>query len=369
MLSKGFHASAIGAGLALAMLLSGILQPLAASLADRRPDRGLKRLLLALALPCTLCFSALWLLPLPRMGYLSLYVLGALLLDMLHPLLNALCGYYGERGLSLHYGPARGVGSIFYAVVSLGLGVLLDHHGSTATTFLSILFLFGFLLLSARMPLLKSGSGPSAPKASPRRSSSNLRQFFRHHPRFCVSLLGILSMLACLIMLETYLISILERVGGSSGDLGATLAIATCTEIPILLFYPRFRHLAPVSVWMKVAGLSTLFKALAFFFAPNVPCVMLAQLLQMTSFAIYAACAVDYAREAVPPEDAVKGQAMITSACTLGSSLGNWLGGQLIHCSGVGALLLCAVILSSISAAVFFLTIRSPSTTTSARHQ
>lgn len=360
LLSKGFQASAIGVGLAAATLLSGFFQPLAASMADRYSDRGLKRLLLIVALLCTLCFLVLRLFPPPKAGYLLFYVSGALLLDMLQPLLNALCGYYSDHALPLHYGPARGVGSIFYAVVSLYLGTLLEHRGGTITPSLPVLYLCGFLLLSARLPSFEGISASSAPKTPERHSPSSLYQFVRSHPLFCSSLLGILSMQACHIMIETYLISILECVGGGSGDLGVTLAIATCVEIPVLLLYPRFHYIAPVSVWMKISGLSTFLKALAFFLAPNVLCVMLAQFLQVTSYAIYAACAVDYARETIPPKDAVKGQAMVTSACAFGSSLGNFLGGQLLSHFGAEMLLLNAVVLGSISAVVFLLTIKPP---------
>lgn len=64
------------------------------------------------------------------------------------------------------------------------------------------------------------------------------------------------------------------------------------------------------------------------------------QLLQLTSWGIYASASVYYAKENIPAEDQTKAQAYMSNALTIGNVIGTLIGGQLIDMYSVNAMLI-----------------------------
>ena len=57
----------------------------------------------------------------------------------------------------------------------------------------------------------------------------------------------------------------------------------------------------------------------------------------------------------IPPKDQVKGQALMTTANTVGGVLGTFLGGQLLLVWGVSNMLLTGTLLSALGTVIVFL--------------
>ena len=357
-MAKGYTASQAGVLLALSTLASCLLQPSVAALADRSERLSLRMLMVCLLGVSFLCLAALWLVPMSPIVYAGLYLVGALLLDLSLPLLNALSVYYTDRGMPINFGLGRGVGSLTYALASVMLGWVLKRWGPDAmlgTTLGVYLLLVLLVLCFPRIPSLRQGTsepatfGPDtgvmpdeAPSMQQERPCT-LPQFFARYRWFSVSLVGVLLMAAFHAMAENYLIVVLERVGGDSVDLGLALAIATVAEAPVILLFSRFQGRAKTGVWLLIAAASFLAKAVLLALAHSVPTILLNQLWQPLSYGLYIPAGVLYAREKIPSADMVKGQAMLTSFYALGCSLGNFTGGRLIDSYSVSAMLWCGV--------------------------
>ena len=156
----------------------------------------------------------------------------------------------------------------------------------------------------------------------------------------------------------TYLIAIIKSVGGSNGNLGVALAIATGLEIPVIVFYSRFCRLFSSGRWLCIAAASFFLKSVLFLLARSVAAIYLIETLQIVSFSLYAPTSVYYARESVDASDMVKGQAMITAFYALGASLGNFLGGYLLDRAGVSALLRFGLVFAFVAVVILVLTTR-----------
>ena len=131
LLGQGVASETVGLLLAAAGLLSCLTQPILAGMADRAERFVLRKVMLAMSLVCVLCFAA-QLFPGIPVGFVSLfYMAGIWCSDAMVPMLNALYISYTQAGYPIHYGAARGVGSMASALSSLTVGFIIAKLGST----------------------------------------------------------------------------------------------------------------------------------------------------------------------------------------------------------------------------------------------
>ena len=119
LLQQGFAASTVGVLLASGNLLSCGFQPVMAQLADRTGGNVLKWMTATLTAVSAACFLSIQLLPLPRVVFGLLYLLGVFAFDAMNPLMNALNVSYMTGGYTINYGLSRGMGSLAYAFAAL----------------------------------------------------------------------------------------------------------------------------------------------------------------------------------------------------------------------------------------------------------
>ena len=361
LLGKGYSASQTGVLLALATLSSCLLQPSVAAAADRERRISLKGMMALLFISIWVCLAALLFLKLSPLVYAAIYLVGALLLDLTMPLVNALCVYYNNRGVRVNFGVGRGVGSLFFAAASALFGFVADRLGVNALLYIVFACVLAGLVVIVLFPRVSQRpADASAAMDAPTDTGvpCTLPQFFKRYKLYCISLVGVLFMATFHSMTENYLIAIMKSVGGSSSNLGIALAIATVLEIPVIVFYSRFCTRMSSGRWLCLAGVGFLLKSVLFLAARSVAAIYWIEVLQIVSYSLYAPTSVYYARESVDACDMVKGQAMITSFYALGASLGNFLGGRLLDVSGVTALLRTAVAFAASSVLILVLTTR-----------
>ncbi len=354
----GFSAGEVGVVLALATLLSGVLQPVAAAFADRTGRISIRSLLAVLAVLGAAPLALLYGLDAGKQATAALFLLGALLIDLIQPLMNALSVYYAERGAALNFSIGRSAGSLGFAAASAMLGWLIAREGSDAMLLCCLAAYALFFLLALGFPVLGRTSSPEEPGGGCRETACSLPQFFRRYRRFCLSLTGILFLACFHLMTEHYLYQMMLRAGGTERDMGLNLSMSTLLEMAAILAFSRFGPRMRTDVWLKVSAAAFLAKAVCFAAASSVWMLHGAQLFQAASFGIYAPASVRYAKERVAPADMVKGQAMVAAFYTLGGSLGNFLGGQLIDRWGVGVMLAAGTAAAAAGAAILFLTVQ-----------
>lgn len=353
LLEKGFSPSIVGILLASGNLLSCAAQPFLAEWADRKSGNTVKGLIIGLSLCSILCFSSIQLLPLSSAIYGLFYLLGVFTFDAMMPLLNAILVRYKGHGYDINYGIGRGIGALAFSLSALTVGKIMANFGADWMLWIALASLFLHVLIVFGYPNL-TDSAKAEEKAY---ECCTVLEFFKRYRWYCTSLLGVMLLAMFHAMTENYLIEIVKPLGGNSSTVGIALFIATASEMLVLLFFDRVRTIISDNWLLKLSGIFFFTKSIAFLLAPNVTAIYITQLLQATTYCFLSPTQLYYANNKIAPADMVKGQAFITASYSLGCAIGNFTGGQLLHFSGVTALLIAGVIMTIAGTAIFFLTV------------
>ena len=335
--AKGFDTAQVGFVLALATIAPALIQPFLAASADRSRHLSLRAyltVLCALAIGCTLL---LFLFDLPGTVVLIIFLAASILIHLLEPLLNSIASYSFRHDIPLDFGISRSMGSIAFAFTSLGLGYAAKHLGTDSIVLFSGLLTALFVLCLYLLPKMPP-EGNTAELRETNEKACTVLQFLVRYPKYVWTMVGFFFIAAFHVMTETYLINMMERIGGDSSHVGVAMLVANVSEFVVIFFFERIRKYLSSGKWLIVAGFFFALKALLFHLAPNVPLMYLAQALESVTYGIYAPSIVHFADEEIAPADSVKGQSIWIAIFTLGGSLGNYVGGIIIKAANVRAM-------------------------------
>lgn len=346
LLEIGFSSGAIGVLIALAGLLSALLQPLAASYADRETSPNLKAINLAIAALWML--SALGLLVFHKNKVASLLFYGGCLslLQLQTPLVNGLGVTSINCGCKLNYGVSKSVSSVTYALVCLVLGRMTAAQGGRPVPWAIVLLTGVFILSLVLYP------AQWAPRSGSEAKGADGLAFFRKYPRFTGVLAGCILLYISHVFLNSFTLQIIRTKGGDSSHMGLSMAIAALSEIPTMLLFTHMLRKRSSGFYIKVTGFFFLLKAAGSWLAPNVTVYYIFQATQIGAWALIAIASVYYVNAIMEPQDAVKGQAYFTAAYTLANVLAAPLGGRLIDTLGVNAMLMLGALCAALGTAV-----------------
>lgn len=270
------------------------------------------------------------------------------------PFINGAGFYYEQCGQKLNYGLARGMGSLFFSIIAFLLGLLFERHGGDSVILAGLIISAVLLLCIFRMPYqnkenIKMASEDFVPRAG-------RGGFIKRYPHFMV------MMFACLLLMtfhnatNNYMLQIMQQVGGGSKDMSFALSLSGMVEFPVVMTYSFWKKKASSSSLMFISALAFTAKGAAYLLASSVIWVILPQLLQSLSFAVYTSSSVYYALEQMSGADMLRGQSLLSSVGTAGVVLGNVLGGVIIQQAGVRVNLWIAFALAlTASLLMFFL--------------
>lgn len=333
LLDRNVSDGDIGVLIAVACLIAIVLQQILGRMIDGNLlDGRIAMIVISTAMSAI----GFWMTLMPAVGSQS-FLFGTLLcfaFTML-PVLNSFSFFYQNRGISVNFGVARGVGSLCFAACSIVLGFLTVRFGSIVVP-----LSFGVLcaILSAilfSMPTLKSGSSRA-------KSGKSLRLF--KFPTFALMLGGLSLVMLAHNMTMTYFIHVVERAGGDSSDMGIALGLAAALEIPVLFLYTRIKGRTPSKYFLAVSGAAFFAKSVLFVFAQQVWMIYAIQSLQFLAYGLMAAARVYYVDEVVGQAYETTGQAYASATETIGLVLGSIIGGFLMQHLGVVALLVFGAI-------------------------
>ncbi|MBQ5754851.1 MAG: MFS transporter [Oscillospiraceae bacterium] len=352
LIYSGLSASQAGGLMAAGGLISCCTQPFMAAAVDRQGKHRLPAMTAGLAALSTLAFLLLARQGLGPVAAGGLFLLCYWAFDAAVPLLNSLGVAHSTPRQPINFGAARGAGSLASALLVLVLGHTIERWGYASQALITAAVTGAVVVICFTYPRLAPEQPASSSKSAP--VSCSVPVFVGRYRWYCVSLLAILLFAASQAMADNYMLAIMERLGGGSSQMGVALSIASFSAIPVMFLFSRLRGRLGDKGILTLMAFSYLFKALAFRLAPSVPVIYAAQLFQMTTYALLAPEQVFYARSRVDPADMVKGQAFITSAFTLGCSLGNLCGGRLLDSFGVEKLLLAILVFAGLGCIILF---------------
>ena len=352
LLDYGVPSGIVGLLLAASGLLSCLTQPILAGIADKSKQFILPKMMLAMSILSTLCFSILLIPSVPIAVAGLCYMIGTWSSDAMIPFTNALCVSYTQNGYSVNYGVGRGIGAAASAISSLALGFVIAQFGSIWMILLLVIFRLLFMLILCSYPKITKNTVSHDTVDY----SCTIPVFFSRYRWYCISLLGIAFLGMFLTITENYLIAIIGALGGDSSHVGIALFISSLVVSPTIFFFSKIRAKIQDTNLLKIAAVSFLIRAVCLYFAKDVTTVYLIQLLHITSYGFMHPTQVYYANASVHKNDMVKGQAFITAAYALGCSAGNFTGGQLLGL-GVEAILIAGIAIALIGTIIIFATV------------
>ncbi|SEM61339.1 MFS transporter, PPP family, 3-phenylpropionic acid transporter [Ligilactobacillus sp. WC1T17] len=345
LLSKGLESSQIGIVVALGNVVGFILQPYISSLADKYQNITLHRLIEVLLAVMVLGIVLLLVAPKYFLAILLLYVVADAILQTLQPLLNSLSIYYQEAGIAVDFGIARGFGSLFFAGMSSFLGVLCDKYGADMAMISTIILIAALFLLVWSLPLLKKVKVDVDTKAEVK-TNEGLGHFIKQYRAFTMVLLASTLLFTFHNMLNSYLIQVVNNVGGNTTQMGTALTVAAICELPAMFGFSFLATKISSSKLMIFASLAFSVKAVVTYLAPNMGMLYIAMVLQMFAFAVFTPASVYYVNEVIPKRYQYMSQALMVGTTTVSGVIASLLGGFLLQVASVKMMLLIGVIIS-----------------------
>ena len=161
----------------------------------------------------------------------------------------------------------------------------------------------------------------------------------REYPQFYLFFAGVLCLATSNGFTETFLLQIVQRVGGDSADLGAAIFISAMMELPAMVLYRRFADRVGNRRLLAFAGWMWALKNFLIMLAPSVHLIFAAEVLQFVGYAIYVPAGVRFIAHTLRENEFLKGQAIVGSATTAGYLISSFVGGPMIDLVGLGTTL------------------------------
>ena len=347
--SKGVPVSTIGTILAIASILSVIIQPYLAKLIDTYEFFTVRTsILLSLIVP-VFAIILMIISDNPLILYTSYTI--------------ALCGFlnvqtfmypfifeYMNRGYKVNFGFARGMGSISYAIASYTLGTLSAKYSlNFLPMYFLVLTILVILMILTFEPLGK------IKKHEEHLPDVSLRDFYNRNKSFFIVLLAIVLIFFTATAFNNFLRNILVSINYSNYEVGICFTLSSLSEFPVMASIPLLHKKFSYYTLFLVSAVGFSLKAIMLVIGAisgNIYLIYFSQLFQALGFAIYIPVSLFYITDTFETRDVIKAQAYIGTALTLGSILGNYIGAQICQNISIFALLVISTIISMLGTAL-----------------
>lgn len=346
-----FNDARISLLLGLASALSILIQLATAERVSRSRRLTLSAVLMAAVSVMLVSCVAMLLCSAAHALAVAFFALACVVLQILPALANSLGVSAMQNGARIHFGLARGIGSLFYSLMSYLGGLCVGQFGLGMIPALTAVTCLG-LLLSLLFFRMRVGEAPAAPKESAPKNGS----FLRRNPRFTLFLLGSTLLYINHNLICNFMQQIMAVKGGGETQQGTAAAIAAFLELPAMFTFTYLLRLARCERWMKLSCFFFIAKAVTMLLAPNYQWVYVAQISQMLGFALYSISSVYYASALFCGADAVRGQSYLGSTITAGSLIALSTGGLICQQFGAQTMLLAAAAAAALGTMIILCT-------------
>ncbi len=366
LLDIGYSNSEIGIILAVASVVSVFMQPALANIADR--SKKLDAIGVAEISALCMLILELGMLIINRKT-LALWVIYVLVMAWelaLQPLFNSLARRLSETGHKINFGVCRSGGSLAYAIFTAILGTFVEKYGTgilpgTGVAFLALLL--GVLLITGRTfrramaEKGRSETSVSETTAEDTLEEIDLRTFIKRNKLFILLNVFIMILFFQNTITNNFMFQVVEGVGGNSEDMGRIFGVMAFVEIPGLFFFDAIHKRFSCSTLLKFASVNFTLKLLTMYLADSVLMIYAAHFFHIFAFSIFLAGIVQFINEIMSRGEAVRGQAVYTTAITIGGVFANIIGGIILDASGPKLMLLVSTVLALIGTTGVFLII------------
>ena len=245
------------------------------------------------------------------------------------------------------------------------MGTFVERFGTQilpGTGMVVLAVLLGLILITSRtlQHAMKDRTGTAPGEAEAIEAEEveeiDLKMFVKRNKLFIVLSFFIMILFFQNTITNNFMFQIVTGVGGTSEDMGRIFGVMAALEIPGLFFFDNIHKKFSCSTLLKFASVAFVLKLLTMYLANSVAMVYAAHFFHIFSFSIFLAGIVQFVNEIMERGEAVRGQAVYTTAITVAGIFANIVGGIILDASGPKLMLLVSTILTAIGAAgIFFL--------------
>lgn len=352
---KNFNNTQIGMVLSVSSILSIILQPVISSFADKSKKKTVRYIILRIILiiiALTVIFN-IWNTTFAVIAVI--YVAINSLQITLNPLLNSIALEFLNKGYSFNFGLARGTASVVFSVTSLILGFAVSRF---SPAIILPLFLLSHLLFYSAAYIFRIKAPRKVSIADDDKNNekaldtgtnppASVLGFFLKYKKFTLLLVGIAFVFYSHSLINTYLINIMNNVGGDSTDMGLSLTIAAALELPTMAAFTLIVKKVKCSTLIKISGFFFFVKSATIWLAPNIMTIHFSQAFQMLSYALFTPASIYYVNSIINEEDRNKGQAMLgTATIGIAGTIASISGGKILDIGGASNMMMVGTLLA-----------------------
>lgn len=361
LIAKGFSNTEVGVLLAVANIVSAVLQPVIADVIDRPGYLTNRRFIMISVLVILAGSAVLLFLPGNKAVIFFIYALIYMIQFAYQPVMTALCFEYQKAGCSIMYGLARGLGSASFAVTSMIIGGIVERNGVSILLWVNI----GTMIVSAAVVYIfrksepadndtagtdtaaaagngeRAGDGePDKDGAAQANKKTSIVSFVGAYPAFMLFLVAAVCFFFAHNMINDFMIRIINELGGNETELGYATFLQAILELPVMALIALVLKRISAEKLLVFSGFAFFVKILILIFAGSMPMMYLSQSFQLFAYAVFIPAGAYYVSKTMDVSDQVKGQAFITSAITVGGVFSNLVSGVILDRSGIRAMLI-----------------------------
>ena len=299
-----------------------------APIVDKSKKWNEKKFILLTLIVATICYVLMIVIPGESILMMIMAVLGFAFASIGIPYLNSMAFIYEKVGIKINYGLGRGVGSASYAIAALIIGQLIKVKDASILPIwlLVMAVLCALVVASLKVPEDQEG------KEEVKKENTNMTYsaFFKKYSNVLVVVLAMILLFFTHMLINNYMINIVESIGGDAGSQGTATFIQAMVELPPMFGFAFLLKKIKVDSLMIFSAISWAIKDILILVAPNMTIYYFAMIFQMFSYAIIIPASVYFADEYIESEDRNQGQAIMGAAGTIGGLFASFIGGFLL---------------------------------------
>ena len=354
LLSCGYSNSEAGYILASANICALVLQPFFADLADRSKKINAMTIFLISISIIFVCSIGLFFISVRSVILTLIYVVMITLANAVIAFLTSVQFLMDPSKTKINFGLCRAGGSLFFAILSAAMGILIERIGMKSIPTALFIITFLIIILCIYITRHRIHTTYESTNDLTDQKSSTLLVFFKLNPKFMILSIAMLFIYYAHALITNFTISIVRNVGGDHREMGYLIAFMAIMELPGMIGFKKISQRFKVSSLLLFSMMMFSAKVIIVWLSPSLMTLIFGFALQVVSFALYIPASVQYANIIIDEKDTVKAQMMFNLMQTGGAVFSSIIGGWLIDFSGISHALLVGAILSCIGTMIAF---------------
>lgn len=351
LVERGFNSAVSGLCLGLANGLALLLEPAISNYLDNTKKTTVFEMISYICIIVSVLYLANHLITNPTIFLCVVFVLSGGLFSALEPLFNSLSTVFKRGGIDLDFGSARACGSFSYGIVCALFGALTNSFSYRIVTLGGLIFALVLTFISIKIS--KDTKKANVETRLIKEETISFKKFFKNNKFYIITCVCLTGVLFGYLFIDNFTLLIVERIGGTSADMGIILGIKALLEGIAMMQYQKIRKHFSSQTILKFSVFMFAAKELATCLASNIVVIYLAQVLQMGGFALLVPGIVELVNENMDKKEAIRGHALFTMTIGLGSLISSAIGGFVTESFGILTMEYVAFFVTFISAICF----------------